>query len=325
MSIKKVGVEMLETIKRKRLQKSDLLSYSSPYFSNVYWIENQVSAGNQVSDLSPPKIIKNVKESPKFFKPSKHTTIIKHNALGVDYNLIYCPIGTFNFSLTVHTNKGRLFPDNYVAEIEKPFLLGETEVTRELYYTVMGLTDDPKYKLADPQTAMNREALIQYLFFCNKLSALENLQACYTFELEDKMFWGEMRKEYTFHFDPSKNGYRLPSSKEWQYAAKAGTENKWSGTDDQKKLKDYAILSTSKNSLSAPQIVKQKKPNEWGFYDMTGNVQELVSNSSMMITRAHGGCFRAEDHSLALLSSTRIDMDQTDTLITGFRIARTLG
>jgi len=319
---------MLEQLKRKRLQKLDLLSFHNPYYSDIWWNGDWVYASNQISKLGTPRVITKVKESPNVFKASNLKFLLPKNALGVNYNLIYCPSGSFNFSLTKYSTKGSpSFRDEYIAEIKKPFLLGETEVTRELYYTVMGLTDDPMYRSEYLQSPMNRESLIEYLRFCNRLSELENLEACYTFELVDEMFWGEMTKVDAFQFDPSKNGYRLPTSEEWQYAAKAGTDNAWSGTNDPQKLKDYAVISTHNDRLSKPQIVKQRKPNAWGFYDMTGNVQELVSESSRKIYRTHGGHYLCmADYAISCRSDVRLDhtASRGDQTI-GFRIARTLG
>ena len=96
------------------------------------------------------------------------------------------------------------------------------------------------------------------------------------------------KKEYVC--DLTKNGYRLPLSKEWIYAAKANTKNKFSGTSDEKELLEYAwiqdnvkdIEDLTGNAHNYPrkttQPVATKKPNEWGFYDMNGNVWEWCND-----------------------------------------------
>lgn len=62
--------------------------------------------------------------------------------------------------------------------------------------------------------------------------------------------------------------FRLPTEAEWEYACKAGAT----------KLPDPSSLEEqgwyADNSGAKFQLVKQKKPNAWGIYDMLGNLSE---------------------------------------------------
>lgn len=77
--------------------------------------------------------------------------------------------------------------------------------------------------------------------------------------------------------------YRLPTEAEWEYACKAGSNGNYSFGNDTKLLGQYAWFKG--NSKGKYQKVGTKKPNQWGLYDMHGNVAEWTMDqydSSLM-------------------------------------------
>jgi len=66
--------------------------------------------------------------------------------------------------------------------------------------------------------------------------------------------------------------YRLPTEAEWEYACKAGKENAFPMGNEEANLDEYGWYY--ENSDDVYQKVGTKNPNEWGLYDMNGNVAE---------------------------------------------------
>jgi len=114
--------------------------------------------------------------------------------------------------------------------------------------------------------------------YCNWLSAKEGLTVCYDVD-GLRQLWspsalpGSQAIEAPCYHVAPKNGYRLPTEAEWEYAAKGGSSNEqflYPGSDDPDEVAWYAD-----NSDERPHSVGQKMPNELGLYDMSGNVREF--------------------------------------------------
>ena len=74
----------------------------------------------------------------------------------------------------------------------------------------------------------------------------------------------------------------MPTSAQWEYAARGGRYSmgyRYSGSDDVSEVAHLVPSGTPETSpLFMTAEVGQKKPNELGLYDMTGNVKEMCSD-----------------------------------------------
>ncbi|MBO5288830.1 MAG: formylglycine-generating enzyme family protein [Spirochaetales bacterium] len=119
------------------------------------------------------------------------------------------------------------------------------------------------------------------LVYCNNRSIAEGRTPCYTISgSTNPKDWGKIPKSRTWESwddwvnvecDFSANGYRLPTHKEWEYAARGGNglegyQFQYAGSDN---LDEVAVWNTDVVSE-----IKTKKPNGLGIYDLNGNIEE---------------------------------------------------
>ena len=71
---------------------------------------------------------------------------------------------------------------------------------------------------------------------------------------------------------------RLPTEIEWEFAARAGTDSKYSFGDSEKELDQYGWHTGNAAGNDPP--VGAKKPNPWGLYDVHGYLSEWCINSN---------------------------------------------
>ncbi len=125
---------------------------------------------------------------------------------------------------------------------------------------------------------------------------------------------------------PAANGYRLPSEREWEWAARGGVSGVshnyvYSGSND---ANDVAW--TGENSSDETKTVGTKGANELGIYDMSGNVREWCEDFTINpLRRVRGGSSNefADYASVAYRDYVEsLDFRNRDI---GFRLARSSG
>jgi formylglycine-generating enzyme required for sulfatase activity len=88
--------------------------------------------------------------------------------------------------------------------------------------------------------------------------------------------WDDARRYVAWLSRTTGKPYRLLSEAEWEYAARAGTTTAYSFGDDKALLGRYAWYAGNSGSGAHP--VGEKTPNEFGLYDMHGNVFQWVED-----------------------------------------------
>lgn len=176
---------------------------------------------------------------------------------GISFDMVKIPGGDFQMGCTD--------PDDSDADDdEKPtrsrhvsdFYMGKHEVTQQLWFVIMN--ENPS-KTVNDNFPVNNISWDDCQLFIQRLNSITG------------------------------RNFRLPTETEWEYAAKAhlnergkltASPNKYAGTNTD--LTSYAWYSA--NSSGNIHAVGTKKPNDFGLYDMSGNViewcQDIYTNYS---------------------------------------------
>ena len=314
---------MLTQIRKKILQK-DIKQYSELRIAS--WYNRDVVSYLHQYPYSGKQRYSREKMKKSFENLSLHS-IPYYKVNNEIYNMILCPSGSLEKE---HEDEDDNLPETMT--IPKAFLLGETEITQELYYAVMNKKPskfqdeyDPYWNTKNP---VENVSWYDAVMFCNKLSDIFGLARYYTLgnAQEIKNVMGEEETHYLVEINENAKGFRLPTEWEWEYAAKAENPFLYSGSND-----PNAVAWYKSNSRGTTNPVKQLNPNAWGFYDMSGNVNEWCENkdnivgkddASVKASRAfRGGCWMYDSNLLptAFRNGTNPSFRKTWS---GFRICR---
>jgi len=170
--------------------------------------------------------------------------------------------------------------------------------------------------------------------YCNRLSAIEGIpddQWCYTvIERDGQTVSASAEANFL-----QRTGYRLPTEAEWEFACRSGTQDPTYAGWQTEMLDSYAWHLG--NSDGAPHAVGLLKPNEFGLFDMLGNVAEWCHDPWLDVARdeslqapagtptagplwpTRGGSYRVDPRQVR--SAARFPL--TNRQLAGFRIAQT--
>lgn len=145
------------------------------------------------------------------------------------------------------------------------FKIMSTEVTQSLYKQIMGTL--PKMNRVGDSIPVANLNWYDAVLFCNEFSKKIGLDTAYIYESV-----GESRYLKNLKIDYGAGAVRLPTEMEWEVAYRAGTSTSYYWGAD--RADKYAYYAQS----SGPVKVAQYIPNEFGLYDMGGNVAEWVND-----------------------------------------------
>lgn len=175
------------------------------------------------------------------------------NSIGM--KLVPIPSGKFQMGSLFREQGYRFAEQRHEVTLTRDYFMGAFEVTQAQYSKLMG-NNPSKFQgemisnVDSSNHPVDQVSWEDAVEFCKRLSALPEEKAA-----------GRV--------------YRLPTEAEWEYACRSGSTAPF-GFGGLELADDYGWFSSNCKGKSQP--IGKKEPNNWGLYDMHGNVMEWCSD-----------------------------------------------
>lgn len=165
------------------------------------------------------------------------------------------------------------------------YYIDSTLVTQGDYFKLMKINPSGNVT-GNMKLPVEQVSWFDAVLYCNARSKRDKLDSVYTYT--SVVHKGNTAIDIVgLTYNIKKNGYRLPTNAEYEYAERANATGKYffvaNGEDVNQKGNEYAWsinisgFKYEKGGIYTT-LVASKKPNPWGLYDMVGNVFEWCND-----------------------------------------------
>jgi formylglycine-generating enzyme required for sulfatase activity len=181
--------------------------------------------------------------------------------LPLDLSFVSIPAGTFQMGSPWKEAGRHRYEKLHTVTLTRDFEMQTTTITQGQWYKVMK---------ANPSYFKERKYCPEDYIEVNGTSLCPNNPV-------EQVSWDDTQA-FIHRLNRTQDGYfyRLPTEAEWEYAARAKTQTVYYFGNNANVLGDYAWFSD--NSGGQTHAVATKLPNDFGLYDMHGNVWQWVQD-----------------------------------------------